>query len=115
MYTELLNSVLKGIDIDLESNDEQLKEIAKVAKRIITRKVVKRPVMTIPYGVTKSGATRQILEEISHKVDPHLAQEVAKYIMEKIFDSVDSVFQSSMKLKKWLTNLTTVQGIASAI
>ena len=106
---------MKEIEIDLQSNDEQLREIAKIAKRITTRKVVKRPVMTIPYGVTRSGAIRHILEVISHKVDPHLVQEVSKYLMEKIFDSVDSVFQSSMKLKKWLTNLTTAQGVASTI
>ena len=110
--TEILLNVQQEYEKDLESHDEQIREMAKVAKRITNRKVVKRPVMTIPYGVTKTGATNHVKEEIAHRVETHLVNPLSNYIAEKVFLSVDAVFQSSMKLKKWLTNLTNQQGIA---
>ena len=112
LYTEILRNVEKEYEKDLESHDEQIREMAKVAKRITNRKVVKRPVMTIPYGVTKTGASGHVKEEIAHRVETHLVNPLSQYIAEKVFLSVDTVFQSSMKLKKWLTNITSQQGIA---
>ena len=112
LYTEILRNVEKEYEKDLESHDEQIREMAKVAKRITNRKVVKRPVMTIPYGVTKTGASGHVKEEIAHRVETHLVNPLSQYIAEKVFLSVDTVFQSSMKLKKWLTNITNQQGIA---
>ena len=136
LYTEILRNVEKEMEKDLDSHDERLREISKVAMIVTNRKVVKRPVMTIPYGVTKAGATKQVREEIAHKVEPHLVtvfthieiflaqfqysllktarlvSDVSKYISKKTLESVDSVFQSSMKLKRWLTKLTMAEGIA---
>ena len=63
----------------MSSSDELIAELASVALRVINRRVVKRPVMTIPYGVTGGGAAAQIAGEIAHRVEPHLVNRLSSF------------------------------------
>jgi DNA-directed RNA polymerase len=59
IYTE----VLKKVKAALERRAEQGEPTAQRWLPLVTRKTVKRPVMTLPYGATQQGFADQIMED----------------------------------------------------
>ena len=75
----------------------------------ITRKVVKRTVMTNVYGVTFIGARAQVLDELKAMFPNFKESEtvrslntVALYIALKIFEALGKIFNGAQEIQYWL-------------
>ena len=79
-------------------------DIAQNLEGIIRRKVVKRPVMTTVYGVTKYGAAKQIAKELQdiNEFTGDL-EASSKYLATKTFESLNVLFEASQEIQDWLT------------
>ena len=100
LYTVILKHVIHDI------NEQNTGEIEYTeALRVINRKLVKRPVMTIPYGVTKLGAYQQVLEEVKSLIRPQHQKAVSELISSSTLRAVDDVFGAAMSLKGWLCEM----------
>jgi DNA-directed RNA polymerase len=82
---------------------------AQFIKDKITRKVVKRTVMTNVYGVTFIGAKLQVLEELKaifpdfKPTDKVLSlAQPALYIAKKIFEALGKIFNGAQEIQYWL-------------
>ncbi|KAF2808413.1 mitochondrial DNA-directed RNA polymeras-like protein, partial [Mytilinidion resinicola] len=83
--------------------------MSKFLEGKITRKVVKRTVMTNVYGVTFEGARLQVLEELKdampnfQKSDgvPSLGS-VAAFVAKHIFDALGKIFNGAQDIQLWL-------------
>eukprot|EP00929_Paragymnodinium_shiwhaense_P014498 TRINITY_DN122408_c0_g1_i1.p1 TRINITY_DN122408_c0_g1~~TRINITY_DN122408_c0_g1_i1.p1 ORF type:complete len:1195 (+),score=304.27 TRINITY_DN122408_c0_g1_i1:154-3738(+) len=79
---------------------------------VLKRKVVKRTVMTICYGVTAIGAKLQVQAElhplIGSQVDPLELSRMATHISRLILKSIDEVFERAMKIKKWFDKVSAI-------
>ena len=76
----------------------------------VTRKVVKQTVMTNVYGVTFTGAKRQVLKQLDESV-PDLPDTfglnrlaAASYVAKKIFKSLSTMFNGAHDIQYWLTD-----------
>ncbi|KAF1841257.1 mitochondrial DNA-directed RNA polymeras-like protein [Cucurbitaria berberidis CBS 394.84] len=75
----------------------------------ITRKVVKRTVMTNVYGVTFMGAKQQVQDELQH-IFPNFKETetirslspVALYVAYKIFNALGKIFNGAQGIQYWL-------------
>jgi DNA-directed RNA polymerase len=83
-------------------------EIASELKDVITRKVVKQPVMTSVYGVTKYGAVDQVCAQLENiqSLDPKKRMKHAAYIVNKIIIARERLFSGATKLQHWLEECT---------
>ncbi|KAF2645922.1 DNA/RNA polymerase [Massarina eburnea CBS 473.64] len=82
---------------------------AQLVKDKITRKVVKRTVMTNVYGVTFMGAKLQVLDELktifpNFEADEKIVslQKPALYIAVKIFTALGKIFNGAQEIQYWL-------------
>ncbi|AGO11467.1 AaceriACR224Cp [[Ashbya] aceris (nom. inval.)] len=76
-------------------------EHAAQLKNLITRKVVKRTVMTNVYGVTFIGATNQIDKELQDAF-PDNSYDMARYLTKHVFDSIRELFHAAHLIQDWL-------------
>ncbi|USP78726.1 uncharacterized protein yc1106_06000 [Curvularia clavata] len=75
----------------------------------ISRKVVKRTVMTNVYGVTFMGAKQQVQDELRN-IFPHFQRSdkikslgsVALYVAQKIFEALGKIFNGAQEIQYWL-------------
>ncbi|KAL2817147.1 hypothetical protein BJX63DRAFT_117452 [Aspergillus granulosus] len=78
---------------------------AKLLEGKITRKIVKQTVMTNVYGVTFLGAMKQVKRQLTDYY-PELSKEerlgASKYIAEKIFKALGSMFTGAHNIQYWL-------------
>jgi DNA-directed RNA polymerase len=83
--------------------------LAKFIQGHITRKVVKRTVMTNVYGVTFMGAKKQVHDELRNMF-PNFRESdtvrslgsVALYIAFKIFEALGKIFNGAQEIQYWL-------------
>jgi DNA-directed RNA polymerase len=75
----------------------------------ITRKVVKRTVMTNVYGVTREGARLQVLEELKNAFPDFAPTDAvrslnlpASYVAKRIFEALSQIFNGAQSLQFWL-------------
>ncbi|GIX61777.1 DNA-directed RNA polymerase, mitochondrial [Babesia caballi] len=78
---------------------------------ILRRKIVKQTVMTICYGVTRTGAVAQIegrLKELEsiEALGPQTVRQLSVYIAGKVMGSIKTVFAEAMGIKKWLDDVS---------
>ncbi|KAG7660616.1 uncharacterized protein J8A68_005882 [[Candida] subhashii] len=128
VYVEVMNVVKTRIERDLEDDSlgEEQAGIARNALNILSRKLIKRPVMTKVYGVTTSGARQQIHDEIRSLIDQvksnpgkweksshslenigalkGLSWKVAGYLGKQVLDSISELFVSAASIQDWLVN-----------
>ena len=107
---DLYTAILKHVVRDLNENDNGQMHY-KEALRVINRKLVKRPVMTIPYGVTKRGAHIQVLEEVKPLIRPEYQNDVSELISLTTLRAVDEVFGAAMGLKGWLCEMAKCEAV----
>ncbi|KAK3202877.1 hypothetical protein GRF29_154g1051899 [Pseudopithomyces chartarum] len=90
----------------VEEDAAKGKRLAILLKDKITRKVVKRTVMTNVYGVTFIGAKDQVLDEIkgTYQVEDEETEvwNAALYIAKKIFDALGKIFNGAQEIQYWL-------------
>ena len=104
IYTAVADMVKKDIAEDAAKGDET----AKFINGKITRKVVKPTVMTNVYGVTFTGARRQVLAQLEDiypdifKDDLVTASRVSSYVAVKIFTALSAMFNGAQEIQYWL-------------
>jgi DNA-directed RNA polymerase len=105
IYTGVADLVKEMVDLEAEQGHAA----AKYVKGHISRKVVKRTVMTNVYGVTFMGAKQQVLDELKHifpdfKETKELRslQPVAMYVAHKIFEALGKIFNGAQEIQYWL-------------
>ncbi|OAA38808.1 DNA-directed RNA polymerase [Metarhizium rileyi] len=104
VYSAVADLVKQGIDKDAEANNE----FALVLRGKITRKVVKQTVMTNVYGVTFSGAKKQVCKQID-ALYPELGKQcgipnmiLSTYIAKHIFNALATMFRGAHDIQYWL-------------
>jgi DNA-directed RNA polymerase len=80
----------------------------------ITRSLVKRPVMTTPYGATSIGMKEMILQD-TIRLEPTLRWgpkpwETADWIAKVIYEAIGETVQASQSAKEYLQNIAQVAG-----
>lgn len=88
-----------------QSDADEGNDVAAASIEYITRKVVKRPVMTSVYGVTMVGARKQIQEELADAGMPEApisSFKVAHYLSGCIRESIGDVCNGATSIMTWL-------------
>jgi len=100
VYSGVMELVKQKVEEDF-ANDHPM---AVVVRGHITRKVVKQTVMTSVYGVTFTGACRQIHGQLSdNKEIPEQHQyPAAAYLTKHVFASLGEIFLGAQTLMDWL-------------
>ena len=104
VYTAVAEAVRAHVRKDAADGNP----VAKKLDGNITRKVVKQPVMTNVYGVTYFGAHEQVRRQLEilfpdvSKYDEVNYQDMAKYIVDKIFTSLGTMFKGARAIQDWL-------------
>lgn len=94
-------------DLMLKDSEDGV-EIANELKDVVSRKVVKQPVMTSVYGVTQYGAVDQVCNQLEKipRLNPKKRLKHAAYIVKKIFSARERLFSGATKLQHWLEECT---------
>jgi DNA-directed RNA polymerase len=105
VYTAVSELVRESIAADAKQGDP----IAQFLEGKITRKVVKRTVMTNVYGVTYQGAKLQVYEELKPLCPDFEENETIKTLMQpasyvalKIFKALTQIFNGARDIQVWL-------------
>lgn len=104
VYSAVADLVKESIAKDLNNGNPY----AKALDGKITRKVVKQTVMTNVYGVTFSGAKKQVLKQIDslypniYKETGHEPMFLASYVATKIFKALSTMFKGAHDIQHWL-------------
>ena len=105
IYTGVADLVTEMVHADAERGNTS----AIVMKGHISRKVVKRTVMTNVYGVTFMGAKAQVLDTLKDmfpnfrpSADLRSLQPVAMYVAAKIFEALGKIFNGAQEIQYWL-------------
>ncbi|CAI5760158.1 unnamed protein product [Candida verbasci] len=115
VYIEVQQLVKKKLEANFENN-----ELAKFFHSILSRKLVKRPVMTTVYGVTLRGAAIHIFDEIKEIVQNHensnkedynqetisrmkkITLSQTSYLAMIILSSIEELFFNAKQIEHWL-------------
>ncbi|KAF2626763.1 DNA-directed RNA polymerase mitochondrial precursor [Macroventuria anomochaeta] len=105
IYTGVADLVKEMVEVEAEQGNAA----AKFVRGHISRKVVKRTVMTNVYGVTFMGAKAQVHDELKH-IFPNFKetkelrslQAVAMYVAYKIFEALGKIFNGAQEIQYWL-------------
>jgi DNA-directed RNA polymerase len=101
VYTGVCNIVNRVLEIEAEKGVEE----AIVLRGHITRKLIKKTVMTNIYGVTFAGAREQIADKLREipGIEPNKLWCYSTYLTYKVFDSLSQMFAGTRALQDWLT------------
>lgn len=104
VYSAVADLVRQGVEEDAKLGNP----LAKAMTDKIKRKIVKQTVMTNVYGVTFSGAKKQVLKQIIAHY-PTIEQDtgvqpglVASYIATRIFKALATMFKGAHDIQYWL-------------
>ncbi|KAJ4983014.1 DNA-directed RNA mitochondrial polymerase, partial [Stagonosporopsis vannaccii] len=105
IYTGVSELVKEMVELDAEKGIHA----AKFVQGHISRKVVKRTVMTNVYGVTFMGAKAQVHDELKNLFpnfketkEVRSLQGVAMYVAFKIFEALGKIFNGAQEIQYWL-------------
>lgn len=95
--------VAKLVTARLQKAAAEGDENAIKLKDIVSRKVVKRTVMTNVYGVTFVGASDQIMKELDEYFEkPEESNELSRYLAKHVFASIRELFHAAHLIQDWL-------------
>jgi DNA-directed RNA polymerase len=97
IYTQVMNMAAERIKKEAEAGNPH----AAVWDGRLTRNIVKRPVMTLPYGVTKSGMRNQIVEQMK-KDGSDDSWESAQYLADVLWECIGLVVVAAREAMDWL-------------
>ncbi|KAF4470126.1 DNA-directed RNA polymerase mitochondrial [Fusarium albosuccineum] len=104
VYSAVANLVKESIAVEAKQHNR----FAEICLGKITRKVVKQTVMTNVYGVTFSGAKKQVCKQLD-ALYPDLHKEtgipnmlLATYIAKHIFSALATMFRGAHDIQYWL-------------
>lgn len=105
IYTGVAELVKEMVEVEAEQGNPT----AQFIKGHITRKVVKRTVMTNVYGVTFMGAKQQVYDELKgifpnfkESKEVRSLQTVSMYVAYKIFEALGKIFNGAQEIQYWL-------------
>ncbi|KKY37675.1 putative dna-dependent rna polymerase [Diaporthe ampelina] len=104
VYSAVADLVIKELDEDMARGNE----FAKALHGKIKRKVVKQTVMTNVYGVTFTGAKKQVLKQLDalypelHKESGIEAGLLSSYVTTKTFKALSTMFRGAHDIQHWL-------------
>lgn len=116
IYSKVRDLVIELAEKDITTAEaagilktDEKAQLAMELRGHITRKIVKRPVMTSVYGVTRFGTSKQIEEELKQNED--LDSERIKlyrgYLTEKIFEAYSTLFSKAELIQRWLEDCSS--------
>lgn len=110
---DVYQRVADGVEELIASDNSN--EFAIAWRNKVTRKITKRPVMTLPYGVTQRGMTDQIadllveLDEAGSYLGAHIDNlKASNFLAGKINEAISSVLASASETMDWLKEVTKV-------
>mgnify|MGYP005993712739 CR=1 FL=1 len=108
VYSYVLGEVVKQLKV--ESSNEN--SPARYLVDNLTRKTVKQTVMTFVYGVTISGARRQIRSQLEQlQIIPQSElQAVSDYLTRLTIATMENMFTSAREIMKWLSDCARTVG-----
>ena len=108
--SDIYTAVAELVKADIAKDASQGQELAKELNGKVTRKVVKQTVMTNVYGVTFTGAKRQVRKQLDDlligfpNTDTVSLRYAAPYIARKIFAALATMFNGAHDIQYWLTD-----------
>jgi DNA-directed RNA polymerase len=104
---DIYAEVAKLVQIETEKDAAEGHPMAKALDGLISRKVVKQPVMTNVYGVTFIGALEQVKKRLDEIIpfDPDAEftnRQLATYIARNIFKVFGNMFAGATSIQLWL-------------
>ncbi len=114
IYTEVAEIASNRILKDTSKNPEcQLTKrfLGQAEENQLPRKLVKNPVMTLPYGSTKRGCFDYILDYIIDNTDISIEDriKVTNYLTGIIWDSIHITVRSAKGLMHWLKDFVEIR------
>jgi DNA-directed RNA polymerase len=110
IYTEVMKVVQQMITDDLALGKDV--ELAKLWDGKLSRKLVKRQVMTLPYGSTEYGMRDQLKQELHNQkgdgkdilgnIEPDLEWKAISYLTTHIWNAIGQVVVASRLAMDWL-------------
>ena len=110
VYSEVMNVVIEKVKEDYRLNNN---EYAKLWLGKIDRNIVKRPVMTLPYGVKLFGIRDQLLDELKKREVDYLDTDgdnfhACMYLANILWDSIGEVVVASRSAMDWLQEVAGI-------
>ena len=109
---DIYSDILRIVEAKLERDSSDKHPIAMMLQGLIKRKTVKQPIMTTVYGVTRSGAVKQIQNQIEDLVPHEQSLKCADYLAVNVLKAMSNACRGASQLMDWLT--TTAKVIAGA-
>ncbi len=103
IYTEVKN--VAQVRVRKEAEEGSLDALSWDGR--LTRGIVKQPVMTLPYGVTKSGMRAQVLTN-AKKEGIDATSDHAKYLGDVLWDCIGEVVVAARQAMDWLKGASKV-------
>lgn len=109
LYMEVADKVWEIIQKQaLEGDLLALEWSAKMSDPDARRKVVKRAVMTIPYGVTAQGVTQFMIDDKHVSSTSENEYSSAKYMQKLIMESVGEIMKEGRELQVWFATCAEI-------
>src|SRR5712671_3235054 len=102
IYSEVPERVAQRVNEDAGAGDE----LAKLWLGKVTRKTVKRAVMTTPYGVTTQGIGRQLLVDRHTEGMGDQATQAANYLRDLIVKALEETIVSAKQIMAWFQGVS---------
>ncbi len=103
IYTEVMVLAAARVRKDAEAGKPE----ALALDGRLSRKIVKTPVMTLPYGVTKSGMRQQVLDACK-KEGVELSWASAEYLAALLWECIGEVVVAARQAMDWLKEASKV-------
>ena len=110
LYEQVAEAVQKRLRADLESEEPKARKLAEIwLERGITRKLVKGPVLAVPYGGSFQGVADMLLEDLDAHLGHVPLEEFklrvsipSKYMASHLWDELKMAVEPVNAVKKWL-------------
>lgn len=112
VYLTVLGLVKQEVAKDCKAEDTSVRMLALETQNYLSRKVVKRTVMTTVYGVTLFGAYRQIKETLplvdagGSPILNHRLTEILLYLARQVLQAVSNLFGEARAIQNFLKQNT---------
>jgi DNA-directed RNA polymerase len=113
---DLYQVIADQVRLECESLSKEGDLTAKlwVESGLLDRKLMKRPVMTFNYGVTKLRMVLQVVEQIEERGSGAFtditSDEAAWFLMEIIWSALEKTVTSATSMRDWLTRMARLVG-----
>ena len=109
LYMEVADRALDQVQSDLDEDDNEVALIwlEKMKEPSARRKVVKRAVMTVPYGVTKRGVAEFMISD-GHVEKTRNKWDQATYMRDCIMNAVEGTMEKGRELQRYFSECAKV-------